>query len=127
MMEDKQLERFLGDFVDQARNLKSATEFCLTFCRERRENSSLSVKLLSTILLEVFREIREYVDYYETEYSSKLGVSYNEHVEKIVQWVLVPFINSISEQGPHDSLDNAIQLGERLIVSWDSFPRETSD
>ena|SRR3972149_4403199 len=124
MIQDEELERFFDEFLGEVKDLRSASKFCRNFCLEKRKNASHNVKLPATALWGVFCEIDKYLDYYETEFSSKGGFSYEVENERVRRSTLELFLNNIRAHGPRIDLDDSRSLIEKLIINWDNLSKE---
>ena len=121
MIQDNQFQIFFSEFVDQVKDLKSATEFC----EKKRKNESPIVKLLSVTLLEIFYEIKGYLNDYEIKVSKTVGFSYEDKEEEIRTSILVPFMKSVREFVSSITEDKALQKIEQLIIIWDGYDKDT--
>src|SRR3972149_249492 len=100
-MIDQQIHDFLSGLVGQTANLRAVIDYCY----ERRKIANPTLRILATSLVEIFREIDDYLEYFETELEAKFGFASKAEKAKIQEIVLNPFIKYLSDQDNLGSME----------------------
>ena len=116
-------------FLANFNALAGDSEQEISVCREYRKNPVDAIVVVANCLVQVFEEIQDYLDYYESDIVTSLGASLPAEHLRIQKEILSPFrasIRSASEEplDQAETLGHLISASAELVRAWTGFERE---
>lgn len=120
MINNSEVQEFFTGLASSSNNL----EHLARICREYRNTKNSEIKVLSTCLIEVFNEIKQYLDYFESELERKFGFSQASEWKRVQETVISELIEGLTDAKKSETSQGRLELISTFISKWDSFPRE---
>ena len=121
-MTNAQSQEFLTNLATRAINL----DICIKFCEENKNTENVEINVISTSLLYIFGDMKQYLENYKSVLEKKylLELDHIQEWEKMKEEILVVFFESLKNDSNTETTGKRLVLIGNFVSHWVSFPKE---